>query len=159
VKDDSDEEEEAEEKPKKKTKKVVKDDSDEEEEAEEKPKKKTKKVVKDDSDEEEAEEKPKKKTKKVVKDDSDEEEAEEDDGAGTGLLKPGSDCEGAEEDLEEDESDEVEFVFEGVKYKKTPEGEIIDDEFNYIGEFDGEGGISFTDGDALEKHEEYKAAL
>ena len=75
----------------------------------------------------------------------------EDDGAGTGLE--------VDQDLSEDETEEEEFTFEGVTYKKTPEGEIIDDDFNYIGDDDGEGGITFTDDDALERHEGKKASL
>ena len=42
-------------------------------------------------------------------------------------------------------------------YKITPDGEIIDDDFNYMGEHDGDGGIAFTDDEALERHEKYKS--
>ena len=113
-------------------------------------KKKVKKESEDDGEEEPKE--VKKKVKKVKKEpEEEEEEEEEDDGAGTGLK--------FDQDLSEDESEEKEFVFEGVTYKKTPEGEIIDHDFNYIGDDDGEGGITFTDDDALERHEENKASL
>ena len=118
-------------------------------------KKKAEKVKKEPEEEEEEEEEPKKvKKKEKVKKEKvkkEPEEEEEDDGAGTGLK--------FDQDLSEDESEEKEFVFEGVTYKKTPEGEIIDHEFNYIGDDDGEGGITFTDDDALERHEENKASL
>ena len=122
-------------------------------------KKKAEKVKKkkvESEEEDDGEEEPKevkKKVKKVKKEKKkkEPEEEEEDDGAGTGLK--------FDQDLSEDESEEKEFVFEGVTYKKTPEGEIIDHEFNYIGDDDGEGGITFTDDDALERHEENKASL
>ena len=167
---ENDEEEEVEEKPKKekkekkvkKTKKVTQekpeeeDDagSDEEEEVEEKPKK----------------EKKMKKTKKVKKTKEEEEEDDgalppphpdgveakkrkkEDDAKGTGLKKVES-----EEELDEDDDEEEKpFEYEGVTYKITPDGEIIDDDFNYMGEHDGDGGIAFTDDEAVERHEEYK---
>ena len=59
---------------------------------------------------------------------------------------------------EEDEEDEEEklFEYEGVAYKITPDGEIIDDDYNYMGEHDGDGGIEFADDEAVERHEEYK---
>ena len=119
-------------------------------------KKKAEKVKKkkvESEEEDDGEEEPKEVKKKVKKEKvkKEPEEEEEDDGAGTGLK--------FDQDLSEDESEEKEFVFEGVTYKKTPEGEIIDHEFNYIGDDDGEGGITFTDDDALERHEENKASL
>jgi hypothetical protein len=63
-----------------------------------------------------------------------------------------------EEDGEEEEEEEEEklFEYEGVGYKITPEGEIIDDDYNYMGEHDGDGGIEFADDEAVERHEEYK---
>ena len=147
---------------KKKVKKEVEDEEEGEEEPKEvkkkvkKVKKKVKKVKKKEPEEEEEEEEEPKKVKKKEKVKKEKvkkepEEEEEDDGAGTGLK--------FDQDLSEDESEEKEFVFEGVTYKKTPEGEIIDHEYNYIGDDDGEGGITFTDDDALERHEENKASL
>ena len=129
---------------KKKAEKVKKKkvESEEEDDGEEEPKEVKKKVKK---------EKVKKEKVKKEKVKKEPEEEEEDDGAGTGLK--------FDQDLSEDESEEKEFVFEGVTYKKTPEGEIIDHEYNYIGDDDGEGGITFTDDDALERHEENKASL
>ena len=128
---------------KKKVKKESEDDGEEEPKEAKKEKKEPKEVKKKVK---------KEKVKKVKKEpEEEEEEEEEDDGAGTGLK--------FDQDLSEDESEEKEFVFEGVTYKKTPEGEIIDHDFNYIGDDDGEGGITFTDDDALERHEENKASL
>ncbi len=156
---ESEEEDDGEEEPKevkkkvKKVKKKVKKEKVKEEEEEEpkEVKKKVKKVEKKEPEEEEEEPKEVKKKVKKEKVKKEPEEEEEDDGAGTGLK--------FDQDLSEDESEEKEFVFEGVTYKKTPEGEIIDHEFNYIGDDDGEGGITFTDDDALERHEENKASL
>ena len=148
VKKEPEEEEEEEEEPKEvKKEKVKKVESEEEDDGEEEPKEVKKKVKK----EKVKKEKVKKEKVKKEKVKKEPEEEEEDDGAGTGLK--------FDQDLSEDESEEKDFVFEGVTYKKTPEGEIIDHEYNYIGDDDGEGGITFTDDDALERHEENKASL
>ena len=108
------------------------------EEAKEKKKssKKTKKKVEDD--EEEVEEKPKKekvkKTKKVTKEEEEKEEEEE-----------------------EDEDGNTPFVFEGVEYLRTEDGDIVDPEnFDLMGEDDGQGGIDWSDEDMMKKHEEKK---
>ena len=145
----SDEEEEPKKKAKKKVKKKVeKVDSDEEDEVvEEEPKKKVKKKVKKvekvDSDEEK---KPKKKVKKVEKVDSDEEEEEDK-------------VEEKEED-EEDDDGNTPFTFEGVKYVRTEDGDIVNpDNYDLMGEDDGSGGIDWTDGEMEEKHQQLVAEL
>ena len=144
---DSDEgEEEPKKKAKKKVKKVEKVDSDEEEEPKKKAKKKVKKVEKVDSDEEEE---PKKKAKKKVKKkvekvDSDEEEEEDK----------------VEEKEEEDDDGNTPFIFEGVKYVRTEDGDIVNpDNYDLMGEDDGSGGIDWTDGEMEEKHQQLVAEL
>ena len=147
---DSDEEEEPKKKAKKKVKKKVeKVDSDEEEEPKKKAKKKVKKVEKVDSDEEEEPKKKEKKKvkKKVEKVDSDEEEEEEDK------------VEKKKED-EEDDDGNTPFIFEGVKYVRTEDGDIVNpDNYDLMGEDDGSGGIDWTDGEMEEKHQQLVAEL
>ena len=148
---DSDEGEEPKKKAKKKVKKKVeKVDSDEEEEPKKKAKKKVKKVEKVDSDEEdEVEEEPKKKVKKVKKKvekvDSDEEE---------------EDPKKEEEEEEADDDGNTSFIFEGVKYVRTEDGDIVNpDNYDLMGEDDGSGGIDWTDGEMEEKHQQLVAEL
>ena len=121
-------------------------DSDEgEEEPKKKAKKKVKKVEKVDSDEEEE---PKKKAKKKVKKkmekvDSDEEEEED-----------------KVEEKEEDDDGNTPFIFEGVKYVRTEDGDIVNpDNYDLMGEDDGSGGIDWTDGEMEEKHQQLVAEL
>jgi flagellar biosynthesis GTPase FlhF len=147
------EEEKEKKKSTKKTKKKVEDD---EEEVEEKPKKvkKTKKVTKEEEeegegsddeeevedDEEEVEEKPKKekKAEKVTKKKVEEEE-------------------GNDDEEEEEDDGNTPFVFEGVEYLRTEDGDIVDPEnFDLMGEDDGHGGIDWSDEDMMKKHEEKK---
>ena len=121
-------------------------DSDEEEEPKKKAKKKVKKKVeKVDSDEEdEVEEEPKKKVKKKVeKVDSDEEEEED-----------------KVEEKEEDDDGNTPFTFEGVKYVRTEDGDIVNpDNYDLMGEDDVSGGIEWTDGEMEEKHQQLVAEL
>ena len=121
-------------------------DSDEgEEEPKKKAKKKEKKMEKVDSDEEEE---PKKKAKKKVKKkmekvDSDEEEEED-----------------KVEEKEEDDDGNTPFIFEGVKYVRTEDGDIVNpDNYDLMGEDDGSGGIDWTDGEMEEKHQQLVAEL
>ena len=98
-----------------------------------------------DSDEEEE---PKKKAKKKVKKkmekvDSDEEEEED-----------------KVEEKEEDDDGNTPFIFEGVKYVRTEDGDIVNpDNYDLMGEDDGSGGIDWTDGEMEEKHQQLVAEL
>ena len=154
MKKKSEESDEGDEKPKKKaSKKVVKKKSEESDEVEEEPKKKVKKKVKkvekvDSDEEDEDEEEPKKKVKKEEKIDSDEEEEEEDK------------VEKKKEEDEEDDDGNTPFIFEGVKYVRTEDGDIVNpDNYDLMGEDDGSGGIDWTDGEMEEKHQQLVAEL
>ena len=128
----------------KKTSKKV--DSDEEDKP--KKKKRVKKVKNVESDEEEE---PKKK-KKVKKVDSDEEEHE------SGEKKKVEKV--AREEDEADDDGNTPFIFEGIKYVRTDDGEIINPEnYDFMGEDDGGGGIEWTDGEMVEKHRQLVAEL
>ena len=116
-------------------------------EADEK-KKSSKKAAKKKVDSDEGEEEPKKKAKKKVKKkmekvDSDEEEEED-----------------KVEEKEEDDDGNTPFIFEGVKYVRTEDGDIVNpDNYDLMGEDDGSGGIDWTDGEMEEKHQQLVAEL
>lgn len=59
-----------------------------------------------------------------------------------------------EESEEEDESEEYEFEFEGVKYIALGDMDVIDDEYNYMGEFNPfDESIEFPDEECRLRHE------
>ena len=72
--------------------------------------------------------------------------------------KNAGDDEEEEEEQEEDEDGNTPFVFEGVEYLRTEDGDIVDPEnFDLMGEDDdGQGGIDWSDEDMMKKHEEKK---
>ena len=110
--------------------------SDEEDEG---PKKKVKKKVK----------KVKKVKKKVEKVDSDEEDEEDEPKK---MDKVESD--------EENDDGNTPFFFEGVKYIRTEDGDIVNpDNYDLMGEDDGSGGIEWTDDEMAEKHQQLLAEL
>ena len=66
----------------------------------------------------------------------------------------------SDEELEADEDGNTPYIFEGVKYLKTEDGDIVDPEtFDLMGEDDGAGGIDWSDSEMLEKHEEKRDSL
>ena len=63
----------------------------------------------------------------------------------------------SDDEEEEDEDGNTPFVFEGVEYLRTEDGDIVDPEnFDLMGEDDGQGGIDWSDEDMMKKHEEKK---
>ena len=66
----------------------------------------------------------------------------------------------SDEELDADEDGNTPYIFEGVKYLKTEDGDIVDpDTFDLMGEDDGVGGIDWSDSEMLEKHEEKRDSL
>lgn len=64
------------------------------------------------------------------------------------------------EEKEEEEDDELTpFTFEGVKYIRTEDGEILTPDYDMIGEDDGGGGIDWLNEEAEENHRQLVADL
>ena len=61
---------------------------------------------------------------------------------------------------EENDDGNTPFFFEGVKYIRTEDGDIVNpDNYDLMGEDDGSGGIEWTDDEMAEKHQQLLAEL
>ena len=153
----------------KKPKKVVEPESDEEddseEDADEKLLEKKKKMMKmkaqkKKSSMENGSKKPSKKKTSLQEQQEKIAAAAEKRAAAREAAKKKAEEEESDEELDADEDGNTPYIFEGVKYLKTEDGDIVDpDTFDLMGEDDGAGGIEWSDPEMLEKHEEKRDSL
>lgn len=78
-----------------------------------------------------------------------EQEQEQDNGAGTGLIQGDDletdDLETDEEDIEDESETKIAFEYQGIAYKRTPSGDVLDEYGDLVGTWDeSEDSIQFN---------------